>query len=165
MPAEAEIAGWVVVAILLTIALVVVMIAYQKRSGRRRPATAGTRESVRSQADPLYDVAKLLFNLLPERFRKRGQMRPYTLPQGDPGVVDALRMYYRLLTIGEKKGVARSPSETPTEFQGKLEKIFPPDLVSMVTAAFDRACYGYHPSSEEHLGQMRALFEQLEPGH
>ena len=97
---------------------------------------------------------KLLIGLLPSRLR-RGPDRTIPLPDGEPGIVEALRIYYDILTLAEAKGVVRSPSETPVEFQSKLEQIFAPRLVQMATSAFVRACYGYRASLEEHLTELR----------
>ena len=143
-----------IVFVILLVAAVFALSAIAR--GKRKPQVEpdGERDSIRAEADPLYDVARLLFNLLPERWR-RGKGDALSLPEGEPLVVEALRIYYQLLTLAEAKGIARPPWETPVEFQAKLEAIFPHRLVRMATAAFNRACYGYHPSSAEHLSEIR----------
>ena len=161
VPALVGIIGWTLLAIVLIVAVYLVLKALRRRIRGGLVYPAGQRESVAGDADPLHDVANLLLRLVPDRFRRREQWTPYRLPEGEPRIVEALRIYYRLLTLAEMGGVARSPAETPSEFQRKLESKFPPRLVRMATAAFDRAFYGDHPSSETQLVEMRASLEAL----
>ena len=157
----AEFTGWVLAAILLIGALYLMMRAYKRRRARRVDTTTGWRDSVVSEADPALDIARLLFNLLPERLRRRRGIVPYKLPEDEAGVVQALQIYYRMLILGEERKVKRSPWETPDEFQRQLEGIFPAELVRTATAAFNRACYGYYPASQAHLAEMQASLDGL----
>ena len=152
--------GIVVIAVLVLLA---VLFAQMFKGGRRR-STQGTRESVSEDSNPLSDMARLLFGLMPKWLRK-GQRKPkHRLPDGPSGVVDVLRIYYRMLALAEKKGVQRRPHETATEFQKSLEAMFPRDLVRMLTEAFNRAFYGHHPASKEQIAQMRSSLRGLTIG-
>ncbi len=125
----------------------------------------GQRESVKEEVDVGSDISDLLSNLAPNLLgflRRRGR-RSFKLPEGPPGVVEALRLYYDILTAGEANEVRRRPHETPIEFQPALEAVFPPDLVRPVTEAFNRACYGHHPSAEGAIAQMRSSLKQAKP--
>ena len=156
-----EVIVGLIIAAIVAITFVLLATAFHKRDRGRFVYAAGQGRSIRGDADPLRDMAELLFRLLPKRFRRRRRWRRYSLPEGDPRVVEALRIYYRLLTLAEMGGVARSPAETSSEFQSKLESMFPPRLVRMATAAFDRACYGGQPCPEAELGEMRASVQGL----
>lgn len=148
-----EVTIWIVVIILLAAAVFALSLIV----GRRRTPQLELdvdRESIRVEANPLYDVARLLFGLLPESWR-RGKHHPFSLPEGEPLVVEALRIYYEFLALAESRRIARPAWETPVEFQAKLEATFPPRLVRLATAAFIRACYGYHPPTEEDLSEIR----------
>ena len=160
-PVFVEYVGWVMLALVILVVLYVVARAFWKRAVRRLDPPVGVRESVAVDADPARDIAKLLLGLLPGRLRRGHGARGYRLPDAEPRVVEALKLYYRLLTLAEAKGVARSVWETPVEFQAKLEEVLPPGLVRMATSAFVRACYGGHPAPEAHLGEMRALVDRL----
>ena len=107
------------------------------------------------------DIAKLMLKLIPDWMGKREGRRAFRLPAGPPGVVDILRMYYDLLALAEDKGYRRRGSQTATEFQGSLERAFPANLVRAVTAAFNRACYGYYPATKEQIAQMRSSLTNI----
>ena len=70
-------------------------------------------------------------------------------------MVEALRIYYQMVTMAERRGFRRRAHETASEFQATLETVFPRDLVRMATAAFNRAFYGNHPELKERIDQMR----------
>jgi hypothetical protein len=153
-PAFLGVLAWLIVAAVVAFVVYRSAAAVRKATSDRWPNDGGERESVSEGTDPALDALKLLYGLLPSRFR-RSLDRTIALPDGEPGIVEALRIYYDILTLAEAKGVARSPSETPTEFQSKLEQIFAPKLVQMATTAFVRACYGYRASPEAHLSEIR----------
>jgi hypothetical protein len=114
----------------------------------------GEHESVAEDADPLLDMAKLFLGLLPESWLKP-KKEPLRLPSDEPGVLEALQIYYGLLRAAEDRGTVRSPSETPTEFQAKLQSLFPADLVFLATEAFVLACYGGRAPSAAELSVLR----------
>ena len=115
---------------------------------------------MKEQADPAYDLAKLLMGLLPKRLRKSTEKAArFRVPGGDPNVVDVFRIYFGLLVKAEELGVSRPPSATPNEYSEKLESVLPQNLVRRATAAFVRACYGHHPASPEDINEMRAELE------
>ena len=153
-PAFLGVLAWLIVAAIIGYLVYVSVTRVRKATAERWPNEDGERESVSEGTDPALDAMKLLYRLLPSRFR-RSPSRTIALPDGEPGIVEALRIYYDILTLAEAKGVARSPSETPTEFQSKLEQVFAPKLVQMATAAFVRACYGYRASPEAYLSELR----------
>ena len=86
------------------------------------------------------------------------------MPEGDAGVVDVFRVYFGLLTLAEERGHPRRPTETTVEYQRTLVRIFPANLVHMVTAAFNRACYGHHPAPRQQIDEMPASLERLVSG-
>lgn len=146
--------AWLIVAAIIGYVVYRAVTATRRATTERWPIDGGERESVSEGTDPALDALKLLLGLLPSRLR-RGPDRTIPLPDGEPGIVEALRIYYDILILAEAKGVARAPYETPTEFQSKLEQVFAPRLVQMATSAFVRACYGYRASSEDHLTELR----------
>ena len=153
-PAFLGVLAWLIVAAIIAYLVYQSVTRLRKATSERWPNEGGERESVSEGTDPALDALKLLYGLLPSRLR-RSPSRTIAVPDGEPGIVEALRIYYDILTLAEAKGVARSPSETPTEFQPKLEQVFAPKLVQMATAAFVRACYGYRASPEEYLSELR----------
>ena len=66
-----------------------------------------------------------------------------------------------LQTMAEDKGSARPPSETATEYQRTLERLFPRNLVRMATGAFNRAIYGHHSASDEQISQIRQSINSI----
>ncbi|HBD83022.1 MAG TPA: hypothetical protein DC056_03325, partial [Dehalococcoidia bacterium] len=97
----------------------------------------------------------LLFNLIPERFRRKKTQHHLNLPDDDSGIVDVFRMYFGMLMLAEDQGHPRPAHQTPSEYQSTLERIFPQRIVRMVTEAFNRACYGHTPASRAQIDEMR----------
>ena len=159
-PGYIDIIEWFLLAVLVLAVLYLLARAYRRRQRGGPLETVPMRESVREGADPTYDLANLLFNLLPSGLKSRRLKRELEPPEGDPGIVEAFRIYYRLLTRANAKGVVRAPSETVVEYQGSLETVFPERLVRMATEAFNGACYGDRPASPEQIGEMRLLMEE-----
>ena len=64
----------------------------------------------------------------PPALQEKKRRRRAPVPDGEPGVVEALKLYYRMLSVAGSRGSARASSETPLEFQGTLGRIFPVGL-------------------------------------
>ena len=156
-----KILQWSFVAAIVIGALVLMAVAFKRRARYRREVNDGERESVAEGSDFSYDFANLLFNMLPSRFRRRGSEHHLQVPSDDPNIVDVFRIYFGLLTLGEKRGYPRQSNETPLEYQRTLESLFPQALVRAATAAFTRACYGHHPASRDQIDEMRAELERV----
>ena len=157
----AQVVVWTIVAIVVLIVLYFLARAFRRRVRWRRVQAEGMRESVSEDADPAYDMTQLLFNLIPQRFRRVKRSRPFNLPDDEAGVVDVFRIYFGLLVLAEQRGFPRPPAETPSEYERTLERVFPGDLVRVITAAFNRACYGHHPAPRDKVEEMRASLERL----
>ena len=67
-----------------------------------------------------------------------------------------------MLQAASDLGMSRTTDQTPTEYQSKLAQVFPRSLVSAATEAFNRACYGRHPSTAAEIAEMRDALEQNE---
>lgn len=126
---------------------------------RPRANALGVRDSVKEDASVFDDVSGLVLDLMPDWLLSRKQEFDYILPEGPDGVVDALRMYYELLIRAEEGGFERPAYQTPNEYRRTLEGLFPENLVSMSTCAFNRACYGYHPATPAQISEMRSLLK------
>ena len=134
--------------------------AFRRPQNRRAAPVEGQRESVMEDADPLVDLANLLWSLRPSWLKRRGG-DGVLLPDGPPGIILVLELYYDLLVLAEERGVLRQPHETTGEMAVRMAEILPTDLVHRATAAFGRAFYGHHPSSEEQIAEMRAAVDGL----
>ena len=133
--------------------------AFRRPQRRRVDPVEGQRESVRGDADPLLDLANLLWKLRPAWLTRGAEA--FALPEGPPGIVQVLEIYYDLLLLAEERGVNRQPHETTGEFQTRLDVIFPGELVHAATAAFVRAFYGNYPSTQEWIAEMRSYVDRL----
>ena len=157
-----DILKWGALAIIIIVALYILAKAFQRRRRWRRRDDEGVRESVIENADPAYDLAKLLFGMLPSRFRKKKQRdNGLKLPDDEQAIIDVFRIYFGMLVLAEKKGFPKPPSETPTEYQNTLENILPHNLVRTATSAFVRACYGHCPATSEQIAEMQTTLEQV----
>ena len=106
-------------------------------------------------------MARLLFGLIPDRFKGKRRPPAFRLPDDDADLVEVFRIYFGLLVIADERGFPRPPNETPTEYQRTLERLIPRNLARMATAAFVRACYGHQGTPREQIDQMRVSLEQL----
>ena len=146
------------------IAVVIVLaMAIRRMTVSRSLGARGEPESLKGDANPLSDLARLLANIVPRWARTSGKPR-LRLPDGPPGVVEALKIYYDLVTLAERRGSARSPEQTPTEYQRSLEGIFPRNLVRAATAAFNRAFYGQIPPTDKQIAQMHTAMAPITSG-
>ncbi len=155
-----QIIEWVLLAIVVLCFLLLLTKAFRSLLKGRPEATVGHRESVKEDAKPASDIARLLLNLIPDTLRRGGRKR-FKLPDGPPGVVNVLRLYYEILNLAEEKGFRRRPQQTANEFQPTLEGVFPRNLARAATEAFNRACYGDHPTAEGEIAQMRSSVDAI----
>ncbi len=132
----------------------------QQMFRRPRSNVRGARDSVKEDASALADVAGLVLDLVPDWFSSRERERGYVLPDGPEGVVDALGIYYEILTRAEEGGFERPAYQTPNEYRRTLESLFPKNLVRMSTDAFNRACYGSHAATPVQISEMRSMLKE-----
>ena len=154
LPAYAEVFLWLVAVAIIGSAFYLLAKTIRRSGPATRLSSEGEHESMADGADPLRDIARLLLGMLPDGWRKP-EKRTFRLPNDDFGVLEVLQIYYDLLYAAEGRGVVRSPTETPTEFQEKLEKVFAPGLVHLDTEAFVFACYGRLTPSASRLFVLR----------
>ena len=163
-----QIIEWTVISILGAIALVVAVFLFSRAYRRMLKPPDGPegpdRESVREDADPLSDLGGLL-SKLGGRWTRRRKREQMPLPDGPPGIVEPMRLYYQMLDAAERRGIARQPHQTPQEHRGPLSRLFPHDIVAAITHAFDRAFYGNHPTDLDRLAEISRSVEGLDaPG-
>ena len=155
-----QILAGIAVALVIAAILLVLARAYRRNVRWRRVDEEGARESLYEDSDPTMDLARLLFGLLPERFRRRRVDSILRLPEDEPNIVDVFRIYFGMLTIAESRGEPRRLSQTPSEHRSALGRVFPERFVEMATAAFNRACYGRRPATREQIDEMQQLLER-----
>ena len=155
-----QILAGIVVALVVAGILVILARAFRRNLRWRRVDEEGEREALYGDFDPTMDLARLLFGLLPERFRRRRTDTSLRLPDDEQNIVDVFRIYFGMLTIAESRGEHRRMSDTPGEHRSALTRVFPERLVDMATAAFNRACYGRRAATQEQIDEMQQLLEQ-----
>ena len=160
-PGYMAIIGWFILALIVVVALLLLARAFRRRKRWILVESNIERESIRDDADFGRDLAQLLFNLLPDRFKRRGETPRFKLPEGEPDIVDVFRIYFGLLVMAEERGLKRPAAQTPTEYQSTLEEVFPKTLVRSVTAAFMKACYGHHGAPRHEIEEMRLSLDRL----
>lgn len=156
-----QVVQWAGLAVIVLLMLFLLARAFRRPRRWRRHEPEATRDTVAEDVDPAYDMAQLLFNLIPRRFTHRSRLQPLRLPDDEAGVVDVFRLYFGLLLLAENKGYWRGPSQTASEYQRTLEEVFPANVVRAITAAFNRACYGRHTAPREQIDEMRTALEGL----
>ena len=154
-----DILGWGALALIAVVILAILARAFRRRIRWRRVDREGERETISEDVDPALDIARLLMGLIPDRLRRRKAERGLRLPDDERGIVEVFRLYFGMLNAAAAKGMPRPRNETPTEYQETLAKVFPRRLVRAATAAFNRACYGRAPTSDERIAEMRREME------
>lgn len=152
---------WLLLGIIAALALYVLSRAFRRRGRDRSERVEGVRESVLGESDPVYDAASILFGLLPSGLRRRRAGATITLPPGPPGVVDAMRSYYRLILHAGSKGGPRPRTATPGEYLSHLTSLVPGPLARRATAAFNVAFYGGREPPVEDLAETKAELDRL----
>ena len=155
-----QILAGIVIALVVAGILVILARAFRRNLRWRRVDEEGERESLYGEFDPTMDLARLLFGLLPDRFRRRRTDTSLRLPDDDQNIVDVFRIYFGMLTLAESRGEHRRVSDTPGEHRSALLRVFPERLVDMATSAFNRACYGRRAATREQIDEMQQLLEQ-----
>ncbi len=156
-----DVIEWTIVALLAIAALALLAWGFRRITRWRRVDDDGERESIAEDVDPGLDLARLLFGLLPERFRRRRGATGLRLPEDERDIVDVFRIYFGMLSVAEEKGFRRSGNQTPNEHRPALARVFPARIASMATTAFNRACYGRRPASRERIEEMREVLEKV----
>ena len=149
-----QIIEWALVAIVVVIVLLILGRAFRRVLRGRDRGTEGRRDSMAQDANPVGDVAKLALRLVPDVL-KRPQRKGYRVPDGPPGIVEAFRLYYDMLDTAEEQGITRRKYDTPTEFQGRLETMFPADVVRPSTESFNLAIYADVPADRSMIRRLR----------
>ena len=149
-----QIIEWVLLAIVVLIVALVLARAFRRLLRGRPGNTRGRRDSLAEDADLTADVAKLLLNLVPNVL-KRPRQKGYQVPDGPPGIVEAFRLYYDMLDTAEKHGISRRKHDTPSEFQGRLERAFPSSVVGPSTEVFNLAIYANIPAERSLIHRLR----------
>ena len=155
---------WIVLAIVVAILLYLLYRFLRKLLARGPKSTLGQRDSLLPDSDLKSDVGRLLLRLIPSWVGPRRPGQGFRIPDGPPGVVDALVLYYDMLTAAQQKGRGRPDHQTPHEYEDTLADLFPRGLVSRATDAFIRACYGNHPADREQIAEMSATLKSITTG-
>ena len=155
-----DVVEWAVVVILLMVALALLAWGFRRIVRWRRVDEDGERESIAEDVDPGLDMARLLFDLLPERFRRRRRTAGLRLPDDEQNIVDVFRIYFGMLSVAEERGFRRPSNHTPNEHRSALARVFPGRIARLATDAFNRACYGRRPASRAQIDEMREVLEQ-----
>ncbi len=151
---------WAAIAILVMVALAFIAWGFRRIVRWRRIEEEGEREAIAEDVDPGLDMARLLFGLLPERFRRRRRAAGLRLPNDEQAIVDVFRIYFGMLRVAEEKGFRRASHQTPSEYRPALARVFPERIARAATEAFNRACYGRRPAPRERIDEMREFLER-----
>ncbi len=152
---------WILLAVISAAGLYILSRALRRRGRGSARTPQGVRESIREDFDPVFDAAEMLYGLLPAALRRRRGRSPIVLPSGPPGVVRALRGYYRLLLFAGSLGGMRPRFATPTEYSGELDALVPGGIARRATAAFNAAFYGGAEPPAAELDEIGAELDRL----
>ena len=156
-----DVIEWTIIVILAMIALALLAWGFRRIVRWRRIDEDGERESIAEDVDPGLDMVRLLFNLLPERFRRRRGATGLRLPDDEQDIVDVFRIYFGMLRVAEERGFRRASNQTPNEHLSALARVFPGRIARRATDAFNRACYGRRPASRTQIDEMKEVLEQV----
>lgn len=134
-----------VVLLALIVAILALVARLRSRSRRAGQATA----VVASAGNLTEDVGDLLRRI----FHRSPRIHA-------PGDDAATRLYLEVLREAEKRGAARAPSVTATEFVEPLRRTFPSAATEEITAAFEQARYAGRQPDEQALQRLRDRWQQ-----
>ncbi|MDA1189275.1 MAG: DUF4129 domain-containing protein [Chloroflexi bacterium] len=160
-PIYITVVEWFLFALLVSLVLYFLARAFQRRRRVRALENEGVRESLREGADPGHDLAEALLSLLPSMFRRRKGQSGVVLPEGPPGIVEAIRLYYRMLFWAERREVHRVAHETPSEYAARAASALSRAPVADVTRVFDDAYYGNRAADTGVLDGLREKLDHL----
>ncbi|MCY4430735.1 MAG: DUF4129 domain-containing protein [Rhodospirillales bacterium] len=149
-----------VVATVVVVSIFLYVLARKLAKKLRKGDDESDRESILDEMNFASDIGDLFSDFMSnvrDLFKGAGR-KVFRLPEGPPGVVEALRLYYQMLTTAEQNEVPRPEHYTPNEFRRDLRRVFPNELVEPATEAFNRAQYGDIPTESEEITKMRASF-------
>ncbi len=155
---------WVLLGLLILAALYFLARAFRLRGYRVEDSDEGVRESLWSEAQPREDLNAILLGLLPKSLRNPRRAKGFKIPQEEWGIVEAFRIYFRLLSKAARMGHPRTEWQTPREYQGTLQRLLPDEPVELATNAFIRACYGHIPATNQEIEKMASALADLEGG-
>ena len=156
-----QLAEWV---LLIAVSLFLVYAVYRLLRhvlSRDSKSTIGIRESLKGEANFASDLGRLLSSLVPGKGKGRKPKQGFVLPDAQSGIVDVLRVYYKMLSAAEDLGYRRRRHQTPAEFQPVLESLFPSQLVQSATTAFVYACYGDYPATDAQVMELTNSINRL----
>ena len=143
------------------VVLVVLGLAFKRRVRWVRTIPDESRFDLSEDVGLMDDLLRLAKNLVPEFVNKRGKMGYGIPPDVDEGTRETLLSYYKMLNLGETKGVNRRYDMTPDEMIPHLSNVFRPSSVVGLTGAFVSACYGSSGTTAEHVEQVKGWFDTL----
>ena len=151
----------------LALALLIVIFLYRvlKPVLRRIRKTASEpgeahHESIRADARPLTDLARLLRLLFGLTKADAGGARAWRCPSAEPGITEAFQLYFSLLQTAVGRGHELQPSATPLERVPSLRATLPGVPVERITRCFNAACYGRFPAEVETVRDLRQMLEK-----
>ena len=151
---------WIFIVFIVVIVASFMFLLLRKLVPESISDSLGSRESISEELDIGSDLWEFFRNLIPNFGFNRGG-RGFNIPNGPPGFMAALRIYYEMLSTARSRKVNRSPHLTPTEFTPHLGTVFPDDLVGSATNAFNRAQYGNIPASDEEIKAIEESYRTL----
>ena len=119
-----QLVEWALLALVALVLLYVLAMAFRRVLSGGRARSEGQRESVREEADPMSDVARLLWQLLPDWLKQRRAKDGLTLPDGPPGdsepVEDLLSASQHGGGQRHRQGVPSDLDRVPADARGAL---------------------------------------------
>jgi hypothetical protein len=124
-----------------------------------------TRETILSR-DLLQAQLSALWRNWRDRFRRAPErvFDPFLSLEGEVDARRAIRAIYQaLLGAAKARGLPRSRSQTPLEYQRTLEEALPDaqDALNTITDGYQRARYAPQPPGAEHVEWVRQAWDRL----
>jgi hypothetical protein len=153
---------WFVIAVIVAVVIYVLARAIIRyRDKRARDEIEEIHESLWS-AGGLRDDLRQFLDILANRFRRR-QKKPAIAFDDTVDGLNAREIYRRLLWEASRQGIARKSSETPVEYERRLEKYIPEgsQQLSDITNLYSEVRYGDVEPSGEKVDSANGLWAAL----
>jgi hypothetical protein len=163
-PAWTTAIRWTVIAIVIAAVVFILAKAVSRfRARRSHEDIEEIRESLFSWKG-LRDDLKLLFNMMGQRFKRKGPAAgQYRFDENATGQLDIREIYRHLQWEAAKSGIPRRRHETPDEYAGRLRRYVPDSSVPVddITGMYKQVRYGESTVPEGHVNNANSLWQTL----
>ena len=133
--------------------------SYRGYARQAAPPPVQEREAIEADANMTVDLARMVWELLPEWLKRGRRPAGWRCPEDDPAAVPTFRLYFDMLAAGIRRGHDFDPTETPLERSPGLAVSLSGAPVREITERFNAVCFGGETADPAVLETLRRALE------